>query len=203
MRRVFLRLVAGIRGERLIRHDSARMRWCDITDPGGLVQLFGASGSYPQGPGFKSLHRHQCIIPTRCGCSIRLPDDAAVSAAARSTPRPVPAHCLVARTRCALLHVLLKLRRLGGIELTSLAHFDSGLRGADAAAEEECCRSLAASVNVKFDAGRGDVAEQRAWKSVLLKMPPAVPCTSSSGSRAAAERERECSGHSLDNRETS
>ena len=60
----------------------------------------------------------------------------------------------------ALLHILLELQQLGEIELAGAAHFNHGLRGADADADEEFCRSLAASLGVTFDAGRGNVAER-------------------------------------------
>ena len=40
----------------------------NINDSGGVAQLVRACGSYPQGPGFKSLHRHHflpaCTSPT-------------------------------------------------------------------------------------------------------------------------------------------
>jgi tRNA(Ile)-lysidine synthase len=60
----------------------------------------------------------------------------------------------------ALLHILRELQQRGETELVGVAHFNHGLRGADADADEEFCRALVASLGLRFEAGRGDVAER-------------------------------------------
>ena len=101
----------------------------------------------------------------------------------------------------ALLHILIELQQLVRSTWPARRISIMGFRGADAEADEEFCRSLAASLDVEIQTrGRGDVGERaRAAKSVLLKMPPAAPGTSLLGSRAAGRtRNAIAVGHSLD-----
>src|SRR5688572_5263772 len=58
----------------------------------------------------------------------------------------------------ALLHILRTLECRGELVVAGAAHFNHQLRGAEAAADEEFCRDMAASSGVRFVAGRGDVA---------------------------------------------
>src|SRR5215210_1341958 len=57
----------------------------------------------------------------------------------------------------ALLHVLLELQAQGELVVAGIAHFNHQLRGADADADEQFCRDLAASLDVPFQASSGDV----------------------------------------------
>jgi tRNA(Ile)-lysidine synthase len=60
----------------------------------------------------------------------------------------------------ALLHILLELQARGELVVAGVAHFNHGLRGAQADADEQFCRSLADSLGLPFEAGRGSVAER-------------------------------------------
>jgi len=60
----------------------------------------------------------------------------------------------------ALLHILLELQDRGELQVAGVAHFNHGLRGAAADADEAFCRSLASSRGVTFEAGHGNVAER-------------------------------------------
>lgn len=57
----------------------------------------------------------------------------------------------------ALLHVLRELEPDGSLTVAGAAHFNHQLRGAAADEDERFCRSLAATLGVPFEAGRGDV----------------------------------------------
>jgi tRNA(Ile)-lysidine synthase len=68
----------------------------------------------------------------------------------------------------ALLHLLLELQERGELVVAGVAHFNHSLRGVEADADEEFCRQMAASVNVPFEGGRGNVMERaRAEKRSL------------------------------------
>jgi tRNA(Ile)-lysidine synthase len=58
----------------------------------------------------------------------------------------------------ALLHILRELEAAGELTLAGAAHFNHQLRGADADADEDFCRSTAVALSVPFDVGRCDVA---------------------------------------------
>jgi tRNA(Ile)-lysidine synthase len=71
----------------------------------------------------------------------------------------------------ALLHILLALQERGELVLAGAAHFNHGLRGADADADEQFCRELSAAFALRFEAGRGNVAERaRAEKRSIEDM---------------------------------
>ncbi len=57
----------------------------------------------------------------------------------------------------ALLDVLRTLAPSGELTIAAVAHFNHGLRGAEADEDEAFCRSMAAELSLPFDAGRGDV----------------------------------------------
>ena len=57
----------------------------------------------------------------------------------------------------ALLHVLHALQARGEFVVAGVAHFNHGLRGAAADEDQEFCRTLAASLELPFRPGRGDV----------------------------------------------
>lgn len=57
----------------------------------------------------------------------------------------------------ALLHVLLDLQLRGDLVVAGVAHFNHGLRGHDADEDERFSSDLAASLDLPFEAGRGDV----------------------------------------------
>ena len=58
----------------------------------------------------------------------------------------------------ALLHILRALEARGELSVAGVGHFNHGLRGADADADERFCAELAASLGIPFESGRGDVA---------------------------------------------
>ena len=60
----------------------------------------------------------------------------------------------------ALLHILLELQGRGELVVAGVAHFNHGLRGADADDDEEFCRRLASSLRLPFADGRGNVRER-------------------------------------------
>ncbi len=57
----------------------------------------------------------------------------------------------------ALVHLLLELQADGELLVAGLAHFNHQLRGADADADEAFCRTMAASLDLPIEVGRGDV----------------------------------------------
>ena len=58
----------------------------------------------------------------------------------------------------ALLHALREIAEGEGFYVVGAAHLNHQLRGADADADEECCRSLAARLDVQIDMERADIA---------------------------------------------
>ncbi len=83
--------------------------------------------------------------------------------------RTVRRHSLVARggrvlvalsggpDSVALLDVLRTLASAGELTVAAVAHFNHQLRGAEADEDEAFCRSMAAALDLAFEAGRGDV----------------------------------------------
>ena len=57
----------------------------------------------------------------------------------------------------ALLHILIELQQQGALVVAGAAHYNHGLRGADADADEAFCRDLTRALAVPFISGRGDV----------------------------------------------
>ncbi len=62
----------------------------------------------------------------------------------------------------ALLHVLLSLQARGELVVAGVAHFNHGLRGVAADADEEFCRALTLSLRLPFRTSRGDVRARAA-----------------------------------------
>ncbi len=73
---------------RLLPPASCRLVFAIIRRPkGGVAQLVRASGSYPLGPGFKSLRRHQRNAPARAARPISLSSSATEEATPGQAPR--------------------------------------------------------------------------------------------------------------------
>ena len=135
--------------------------WYNHRVPGGVAQLVRACGSYPQWSGVQVPAPPPFHHSNRDARSLDVgsPDDPAVSAAARWTPRRC-ARFPAARTRWRCCTSCSNCSSAVSSTLAGAAHFNHGFAERMRTPTKQFCRSLAASLDVKFDAGRGDVAER-------------------------------------------
>jgi tRNA(Ile)-lysidine synthase len=139
--------------------------------PAGVAQLVRACGSYPQGPGFKSLHRHHTFFADKenfpSSFSLFLSLDMELSQRVLATIRrfamiPRGGRVLAAVSggsdSVALLHLLRELETSADLVVAGVAHVNHGLRAA-ADADEEFCRQLARNLAIPFHVERYDVRE--------------------------------------------
>jgi tRNA(Ile)-lysidine synthase len=163
----------------------------------GVAQLVRACGSYPQGPGFKSLRRHQLSVRPR-----------ALLLRALGTIRQ---HRLLAEgdrviaavsggaDSVALSWALHDLAPDLGAEVAGLVHINHGLRGDDAAADETFCRALAARMGVLFEAIEVDVrGAARRGRLSLEAAARQMRYAALSGAAARLGANAIATGHTLD-----
>ena len=120
----------------------------------GVAQLVRACGSYPQGPGFKSLHRHQFsmhplarrVAGTVSARRLYLPTDR-VAVALSGGPDSV-----------ALAWILTELAARGGAALAGVIHVNHQLRGARVGRRRAFCLALAARAGWPIECVRVDAA---------------------------------------------
>jgi tRNA(Ile)-lysidine synthase len=150
----------------------------------GVAQLVRACGSYPQGPGFKSLHRHHIqgnrqrgtgplpvLITAATRQRPRIQRFAALSSMIRRLARAIPAlwgpsdRIAVAVSggadSVALLCLLQELAGSAPWTLAGVIHVHHGLRGAEADADASFCRELAMQHALPFELVSVDVTAER------------------------------------------